>query len=196
MVSAAAAQMLNFYGVPSSVGAGMSDAKSPDNQAGFEKGISVALAALAGCNNVSESAGMLGSLMALSLEAMVIDNDMLGSVLRTVRGIEVNEETLSFDVINQVVHGEGHFLRSEQTIGLMRSEYEYPALADRSTPGEWEAAGSRDIRQQAGERVRSILSSHYPEYIDPAVDRKIREQFPILLPREVMNANSGRWQSG
>jgi trimethylamine--corrinoid protein Co-methyltransferase len=191
--TAAAAQMLNFYGVPSSVGAGMSDAKSPDNQAGFEKGISVALAALAGCNNVSESAGMLGSLMALSLEAMVIDNDMLGSVLRTVRGIEVNEETLSFDVINQVVHGEGHFLRSEQTIGLMRSEYEYPALADRSTPGEWEAAGSRDIRQQAGERVRAILSSHYPEYIDPAVDRKIREQFPILLPREVMSANSGRW---
>ena len=136
---------------------------------------------------------MLGSLMALSLEDMVIDNDMLGSVLRTVRGIEVNEETLSFDVINQVVHGEGHFLRSEQTIGLMRSEYEYPALADRSTPGEWEAAGSRDIRQQAGERVRAILSSHYPEYIDPAVDRKIREQFPILLPREVMSANSGRW---
>jgi len=193
VVSAAAAQMLNFYGVPSSVGAGMSDAKSPDNQAGFEKGIAVALAALAGCNNVSESAGMLGSLMALSLEAMVIDNDMLGAVLRTVRGIEVNEETLSLDVIKQVVHGEGHFLRTAQTLDLMRSEYEYPLLADRSTPGEWEAAGSKDIRQQAGERVRSILSTHYPEYIDPAIDQRIREQFPILLPKEVMNANSGRW---
>jgi len=193
VVSAAAAQMLNFYGVPSSVGAGMSDAKSPDNQAGFEKGIAVALAALAGCNNVSESAGMLGSLMALSLEAMVIDNDMLGAVLRTVRGIEVNEETLSLDVIKQVVHGEGHFLRTAQTLDLMRSEYEYPLLADRSTPGEWEAAGSKDIRQQAGERVRSILSTHYPEYIDPAIDQKVREQFPILLPKEVMNANSRRW---
>ena len=193
VVSAAAAQMLNFYGVPSSVGAGMSDAKSPDNQAGYEKGIAVALAALAGCNNVSESAGMLGSLMALSLEAMVIDNDMLGAVLRTVRGIEVNQDTLSLDVIRQVVHGEGHFLRTAQTLGLMRSEYEYPALADRSTPGEWEAAGSKDIRVQAGERVRAIMSTHYPQYIDPATDQKIREQFPILLPKDVMNANSGRW---
>jgi trimethylamine--corrinoid protein Co-methyltransferase len=193
LVSAAAAQMLNFYGVPSSVGAGMSDAKSPDNQAGFEKGIAVALAALAGCNNVSESAGMLGSLMALSLESMVIDNDMLGAVLRTVRGIEVNEETLSYDVIEQAVHGEGHFLRSDQTISLMRSEYEYPTLADRSTPGEWEAGGSPDIRQAAGERVKTILSTHYPEYIDPAVDAKIREKFPILLPREVMSMASGRW---
>jgi trimethylamine--corrinoid protein Co-methyltransferase len=193
VVSAAAAQMLNYYGVPSSVGAGMTDAKSPDCQAGYEKALAVALAAQAGCNNVSESAGMLGSLMALSLESMVIDNDMLGAVLRTVRGIEVNDETLSYHVMEQVVHGEGHFLRAEQTLGLMRTEYEYPELADRSTPGEWEAEGSPDIRERAGQRVKSILSTHYPEYIDPAIDRKVRETYPILLPTEVMTPSSGRW---
>jgi len=48
---------------------------------------------------------------------------------------EVSDETLSLDVIEQVVHGEGHFLRTAQTLGLMRTEYEYPALADRRTPG-------------------------------------------------------------
>ena len=192
-MSAAAAQMLNFYRLPSSVGAGMTDAKAPDCQAGYEKALAVALAALAGCNNVSESAGMLGSLMALSLESMVIDNDMLGAVLRTVRGIEVNEETLSYHVIEQVVHGEGHFLRTEQTLELMRTEYEYPSLADRRTPGEWEAAGSPDIRALAAERVREILSTHYPEYIDPAVNAKIRERFPIRLPAEAMKAGNGRW---
>lgn len=193
LVSAAAAQMVNFYGLPSSVGAGMTDAKSPDCQAGYEKALAVALAAQAGCNNISESAGMLGSLMALSLEAMVIDNDMLGAVLRTVRGIEVNDETLSLEVIEQVVHGEGHYLRAGQTLELMRTEYEYPALADRRTPGEWEAAGSPDIRTLAGERVRQILSTHYPEYIEPAVDRRIRETFPILLPEEYMKPGNERW---
>ena len=193
VVSAAAAQMVNFYGLPSSVGAGMTDAKSPDCQAGYEKALAVALAAHAGCNNISESAGMLGSLMALSLEAMVIDNDMLGSILRTVRGVEVNDETLSLDVIRQVVHGEGHYLRTEQTLGLMRTEYEYPALADRSTPGEWEAEGAPDIRERAGKRVREILSTHYPEYIDPAVDRRIRDTFPILLPQEYMRPGNTRW---
>ncbi len=142
VVSAGAAQMVNFYGLPSSVGAGMTDAKSPDNQAGYEKALAVALAAHAGCNNISESAGMLGSLMALSLEAMVIDNDMLGAVLRTVRGIEVNDETLSLDVIEQVVHGEGHFLRTAQTIGLMRTEYEYPA-----------AGGPQDARRVGSRRL-------------------------------------------
>ncbi len=193
VVSAAAAQMVNFYGLPSSVGAGMTDSKLPDYQAGYEKALAIALAAQSGCNNVSESSGMLGSLMALSLESLVIDNDLLGAVLRTVRGIEVNEETLSYRVIEQVVHGEGHYLRNPQTLDLMRSGYEYPALADRSTVEEWQAAGSVDIRQQAGKRVRSILSSHYPEYIDPQTDARIRAAFPILLKPENMHAGSGRW---
>ncbi len=131
--------------------------------------------------------------MALSLESMVIDNDLLGAVLRTVRGIEVNEETLSYKVMEQVVHGEGHYLRTGQTLGLMRGGFEYPALADRSTPGEWEAAGSPDIRKQAGERVKTILSSHYPRYIDPATDAKIREQFPILLDSKDMHPCNDRW---
>ncbi len=193
VVSAAAVQMINFYGLPSSVGAGMTDSKLPDYQAGYEKALTIVLAAQAGCNNVSECNGMVGSLMALSLESLVLDNDMLGSILRTVRGIEVNEESLSYEVIKQVVHGEGHYLRTAQTLGLMRSGYEYPAIADRSTPEEWVAAGSPDIRQQAGERVKSILSSHYPRYIEPAIDAKIRERFPILIPEKVMNSTSPRW---
>ncbi|GIS86264.1 MAG: hypothetical protein Ct9H300mP6_08430 [Gammaproteobacteria bacterium] len=53
IMSAASAQITNHYGLASSVGAGMTDSKSPDAQAGYEKGITVALAALAGCNNVS-----------------------------------------------------------------------------------------------------------------------------------------------
>lgn len=193
IVSAAAAQVTNHLGLVSSVGAGMTDAKAPDAQAGYEKGIAVALAALAGCNNVSESAGMLGSLMGLSLEAMVIDNDMLGQVMRTVRGIEVNEETLSFDVIEQAVRGDGHFLRQQQTLDLMRSEYHYPAIADRSTPAEWRDAGSPDIRERAADVVRSILSTHYPTYIHPETDRRIRERFPIRLDPRYMRAGNKRW---
>jgi len=114
-------------------------------------------------------------------------------VLRTVRGIEVNEETLSYAEIENAVRGEGHFLRQEQTLNLMRSEYDYPKLADRLTPNVWEEAGSLDIRAQAGMRVQEILSSHYPDYIDPAVDKKIRDRFKIEVPGEHMQAGSGRW---
>ena len=118
---------------------------------------------------------------------------LLASVLRTVRGIEVTDETLSYDIINDVVHGEGHYLRQPQTLALMRSEYTYPELADRGSPSDWEDEGSPDIRKRAGERVRSLLESHYPEYIEPDLDRKIREHFPIVLAPEDMRPGNGRW---
>ena len=43
LVSAAAVQMINFYGLPVSVGAGMTDSKLPDYQAGYEKALAIAL---------------------------------------------------------------------------------------------------------------------------------------------------------
>jgi hypothetical protein len=43
------------------------------------------------------------------------------------------------------------------------------------------------------EKARAILASHYPEYIDAAVDEEIRRRYPIALPREAMAAGCGRW---
>ena len=193
LASAAMAQLCNFYGLPSSVSACMSDSKLPDAQAGYEKGISAALTALAGSNYISETAGMLGSLIACSFEAMVIDDDMIGNVMRAVRGIEVTDETLSFEVIRNAVQGAGHFLDQPQTLELMQTEYLYPQLADRGTYDEWREGGKRDLYELAHERVGKLLSNHYPVYIDPAADAKIREHFPIALKPDDMRPGNGRW---
>ena len=40
--------------------AGMTDAKRQDYQAGYEKGMTIAMSALAGVNMICESAGMMG----------------------------------------------------------------------------------------------------------------------------------------
>ena len=53
--------------------------------------------------------------------------------------------------------------------------------------------GSRTIYDRAHERVEDILSSHYPEHLDPAVDAKIRERFPIRLDPADMRPGNGRW---
>ncbi len=193
LVSSAIAQLCNFYGLPSSVSACMSDSKIPDNQAGYEKAITACLVAHAGCNYIGESAGMLGSLMACSFESMIIDNDMIGNIMRTIKGIEVNEETLSYDVIKSSVFGEGHFLNQDQTLELMEKEYHYPDLADRSVTGEWEQMGKKDIFDRAHERARQILSEHYPVYINPEIDKQIRERFPIKLSLNDMQKGAERW---
>ena len=193
IMSAASAQITNHYGLVSSVGAGMTDAKSPDAQAGYEKGISIVMAALAGCNNVSESSGMMASLMGCSYESLVIDNEMLGMVMRAVRGIEVNDDTLSYSEIEKTIQGEGHFLRSPQTLSLMKTEYLYPNLADRSRQEEWESEGSPDMRKRAENYARKILNTHYPVYIDEKTDQKIRDKFPIKISKDIIKPNSNRF---
>ncbi|MCP4334433.1 MAG: methyltransferase [Gammaproteobacteria bacterium] len=193
LLSAACAQMAAFYDLPNSVPAGMTDAKIPDAQSGGEKGVTISLAAHAGASMIAESAGMHASLMGTALESYVIDNDLLGAVQRTVRGIEVNDDTLSFEVIRDVVSGEGHFLGHEQTLKRMKSDYLYPSLADRRSADEWEQDGARDARTRAKEAVREILGSHYPDHIDPAIDKTIRERFNIILPQQRMMPGNGVW---
>jgi len=196
LLMAASAQIANHFGFVSSVGAGMTDAKTMDAQAGYEKGITITAAALAGANLVSAYPGIVGSLMGQSFEGMVIDNDLLGGVQRLLRGIEVTDETLSYEVIADTVGGVGHYLGHDQTVRLMRSEYEYPALADRTSPGAWEEEGSRSIYDRAHERVREILASHYPEHLDAALDTRIRTQFPIRLDPADMRPGNSRWSLG
>jgi len=193
LIMAATAQLCNHYGFITSTACGMTDAKTMDAQAGYEKAITATALALSGSNLISAYPGIVGSLIGQSFEGMVIDNDMLGNVQRLLRGIEVTEDTLSYDVICDAVCGSGHFLDKPQTLELMHTEYHYPDLADRRTSGEWEATGQENIYQLAHERVREILSGHYPELIEPAADARIRQRFPIRLDRTDMRPGNGRW---
>ena len=181
LLGAASGQMAAYYGIPGGVGAGMADSKLPDSQAGYEKALSVTLAALAGGGFVYESAGMLGSLLGCSFESMVIDDEMLSYIRRIARGIEVNDETLSVSVVKDSVAGPGHYLGHQQTIDLMESEYVYPRSADRNSPDDWQNLGATDVWQRASQQVKQILSTYFPEQVDSTTDELIRSNFPIRL---------------
>ncbi len=193
VLAAASAQMANFYDVPSGIGSGMSSSKQPDAQSGWEKGYLTALPALSGTNLIYESAGILADVLGFSLEALVIDADMIGGVLRALRGIEVSDETLSLDVIAEVVEGPGYFLGHPQTLALMETEYVYPSLADRRTIDDWKESGATDIRQRAGVHLREVLSRHYPSHVAPGDDARIRERLDIRLAPEEMRPGNERW---
>ena len=193
LITAATTQLCNHYGFTTSVGAGMTDSKTMDVQAGYEKAITVATAALAGANLVAAYPGIVGSLIGQSFEGMIIDNDMIGNIQRVLRGIDVTDETLSLDVINDAVFGIGHYLGHPQTLELMQTEYHYPDIADRLTPGAWADMGRKTLYEQAHERAREMLTDYYPTYIDAAADKRIRDNFPIRLQPEDMKPGNGRW---
>ena len=193
VLQAAAGQIAQHFRLPGVVAAGMTDAKRPDYQAGYEKGMTIALSALSGSNMICECAGMMGSLMGCSLESMVMDNDLIGAVQRSLRGIEVSDETLSYEVIERTVLGPNHYLGADQTLSLMQTEYLYPKLGDRSSLADWEYRGAPDLMALAGARVREIMASHYPAHLAAGRDAGLRARYEIRLPAELMRPGNERW---
>jgi trimethylamine--corrinoid protein Co-methyltransferase len=183
VLTAASMQMARHYGFSSSTIAGATDSKIPDAQSGYEKCLTVAQAVHSGASIVTQASGAQASLMGISLEAMLIDNDMLGAILRSTAKIDVSADTVSADTIGMVAKGVGHFLGEADTYARMHSDFLYPALADRTVIDVWEAAGSRDIRDVATDQVKIVLDTHHPYYIDEESDRILREALPIKLVR-------------
>ena len=194
VLMAACGQMGRFYDLPTGIAAGMADSKLPDVQAGYEKAYTNVLAGHSGANLVYESAGMHASLLGCSLESYIIDNDMLGAINRTVRGIEVTEDSLSIEAIRDVcVGGPNHFLGHDQTMQLMQKDYVYPNIGDRHSPKEWAEQGSKVALERARAQLLEIMNSHFPRHISDEVDVHIRKMIPVRLPRENMQPGTPRW---
>jgi trimethylamine--corrinoid protein Co-methyltransferase len=180
LLTAGCAQMHQFYGLPGGAAGGMSDSKLPDMQAGWEQGILNVMAGLSGLNMVYESVGMHASLLGFCLESLVLGDDLLGQVQRCVRGIDVTEDSVSIETMRSVcLEGPGHYLGHAQTLDVMQTEYIYPAVANRSSPKEWNEMGRPDLIQKAIERKNRILAEAAPSLIDFEADAAIRKRWNI-----------------
>ncbi|MEE9398775.1 MAG: trimethylamine methyltransferase family protein, partial [Dehalococcoidales bacterium] len=161
LINAAVAQMAQFYGIPFYATAGMSDSKLPDIQAGYEKAVTSLLVALAGANYIHDSAGLLEFAMTACYEQYVIDDEINGMVMRALRGVEFNEDTLALNVIKDV-GPTGTFFDQNHTVKHLRRELFFPKVSDRLPREEWEQKGAKDGRERAREMAKNILENHQP----------------------------------
>ncbi|SMC45846.1 trimethylamine methyltransferase family protein [Sporomusa malonica] len=184
MISACLAQMTQYYGLPMYGTAGMTDAKINDSQAGYESALSAMTVGLAGCNFIHDSVGIMEMCQVFSYEKMATDNEILGNVLRVMKGVEVNEDTLAYDLIKTVGPG-GHFLDQEHTGKYVRKEFFFPKIADRQTRIRWEEAGSLTAEDRARKLVDKILDKHIPKPVDSKVKAAIRAKFPEIKGDEL-----------
>lgn len=157
LVNAAAAQMAQFYRIPYYATGGMSDSKVLDSQSGYESAITNTLCALAGSNFIHDAAGLMEFAMSMSEEKLVIDDEIIGMVMRAVEGIRVDDKTIGVDVIKNVGPG-GNFVTAGHTRRFMRGEHYTPALSDRDSREDWEGKGREDTFQRAVKKVDEILA--------------------------------------
>lgn len=102
LLAVATVQMARRYNIPARNTGGSSDSNSLDMQAGAEALMSTLLPIMAGASFVLHGAGELENTMAVSLEKILIDDELIDMARRFARGIEVNTETLAVEVIKQI----------------------------------------------------------------------------------------------
>lgn len=179
LLNAAGAQMAQFYKLPFYATGGMTDSNIIDAQSGYESSITNLLCALAGANFIHDAAGLIEFALTMSYEKLVIDNEILGMIMRAVKGIEVNDETMAFDVMKKVGPG-GHFVSSKHTRSHMRQEHYIPTLSSREFRERWEEQGSKDTFMRAREQVEEILAKP-GRRLPPGVRNTILTRFPEIV---------------
>jgi len=171
LLQAGGAELARFHGLPCA--SWMStESMCVDVQAAFEKMITGLAHAAAGVNFIW-GAGNLESTLAMSPEALVVDDEIAGYFLRFQRGFSVDEESLALDLI-RAVGISGDFLTTPHTLRHFREVLSRAQLANRRRRADWEAKGARAFEELAQDKVRAILAAEPKPYLDARQEAELK----------------------
>jgi len=167
LLSAGAAEVARYLGLPMFSTAGCTDSKCLDEQAAVEAATSILFAVLSGANFVHD-VGYAESGMTGSLQQLVLGDEIIGMARHIGRGIRVDEETLAVDAIAAAVDT-GDFLSLDHTVEHFRDQFWFPGLLDRYRYGEWADAGEKTMGDRIRERVRALIAEHRAQPLDSEI---------------------------
>jgi trimethylamine--corrinoid protein Co-methyltransferase len=181
MMNAAIHQLADHIKVPNYNSSGLTDAKIPDAQAGWEKAMTTLLAALGGSNYVHHAAGMLNCMITVAHEQFVIDDEIIGMCGKVLSGISTEPESMALEVIDAAAQGQD-FIKSAHTMKHMKTEYfSGNGVTDAKNLDKWIQAGSLDAWTRARDIAKKLLARSNPAYLPEAVDAQIRKKYDIRL---------------
>ena len=155
MCNIAMAQMARRYSTFFGTMTGFSDAKCPSAEAGFQRALN-SIPTLMTTGRASIACGELSVDDVYSPIQMIIDDEIVSMLKCFIKGFEVNEETLAFDVIKQVGPG-GNFLETDHTLRHFRKAHWQPKIFSREMYGSWIRSGAKTDVKKALEIYRDIM---------------------------------------
>ena len=170
---AAFSDIARFYHLPVWGGAGASDSKVVDAQAGFEATSTIMSAYLCRCNLVHD-VGYIEYGSTSSMELLVISDEIIRHTRFIVDGVEVSERTLALDAIRRARPG-GGFFADDHTLENWKAAQWRPRVVDRQRQANWARRGSKDMARRANEWAHRILGEHEVPPLSQAAEETIAE---------------------
>ncbi len=166
MLDCANSEIGKRLGLPTQGYIALSDAKQLDAQGGLETGVGATLAALSGINSVS-GPGMLDFESCLSLEKLVLDDEICAMSERLVQGIEPREDFPALPLFEEL-RRERQLLIADHTRRYLRREISFPgAVIDRANRARWAADGHLTLGERARREVARVVELYKPSRLAP-----------------------------
>lgn len=179
LLNVANAEIGRSLGLPTHGYLALSDAKSPDYQAGSESAVGALLGALGGLDLVS-GPGLLDLLLTFSFEKLRLDHEAVRAALRAARGLAPHEGDL-VELLGELAT-RGELLSHPHTRSHWRGELSPGSpVVDRGSYGDWQAAGSDD----AAARARLEVARHLAREAEtPELDDATRRELDAIVAAE------------
>ena len=142
-----------------------------DAQAAYESEMSLWGAVMGRANLVFHAAGWMEGGLVASFEKMVIDAEMIQSMVEFLQPLDTSEDALGFEAMKEVGPG-GHFFGAAHTLARYETAFYSPLVSDWRNYETWRLAGAQDTAQRATETWQRALQ----EYEQPAIEPAVREE--------------------
>jgi trimethylamine--corrinoid protein Co-methyltransferase len=166
-----------YYGCPSGIHGGKTDACVPGIQVGVEKAISMYVTVMAGAIGFG-TVGHLENAVTFSPMQLAIDNEIARYVRHAIRGFEVNEETLALNVIEDVGPN-GHTYDHDHTVQNFRNVELLSPFFDSWTWGVRDSLDRERFEKRAAAKVQELLAQESSPILsaeqEAAIDEVVKE---------------------
>jgi trimethylamine--corrinoid protein Co-methyltransferase len=169
---AISAAMGQYYGIPIRSQGALTESFSLDYQAGMESAMMLTAAAISGAHVGLHACGTYGSMLAMSFEKFIADEELCGAVKRVVQPISFDQDDYALELIREEAVS-GNFLVQEHTLRRCRSEFFIPKLNIRAPYEAWCQMENPDITVRASQLVDQRLAAYQQPEMEPVIRKAL-----------------------
>ena len=164
--------MGRYYNLPCRSQGALTESFCLDYQAGMESAVMLTAAALSGVHVSLHACGTYGSMLAMSYEKFIADEDLCGAMKKLMKPVEFTDDAFAMDLIKELSTS-GNYLMEMHTMKRCRDEFFIPDLSIRTMHNKWLEMEPRDLTQRAGNLLEKRLTEYEKPDIDPDIEKRL-----------------------
>jgi trimethylamine--corrinoid protein Co-methyltransferase len=172
--TAIAAAMGQYYNIPCRSQGALTESFCLDYQAGMESAMMLTTAALSGVHLCLHACGTYGSMIAMSYEKFIADEDLCGALKKLIKPVEFTDDAFAMEMIKELGTSANYMLQLH-TVDRCRTEFFRPDLSNQQIHSEWFEMEHRDLTLRAGVLLKKRLAGYTMPEIGPQLEKDLSQ---------------------